>query len=115
MNKIDIKSLVSVFHVSDFNRSIEWYKKWLGDPTNIPMEGIAEYEITPRSWLQLSCDEANQDGAANIVLCVNDIYQTKESLELNGIATSEILDYDIVLVFDISDEDGNKITFSQEL
>ncbi|NQG97894.1 hypothetical protein HO675_07330 [Streptococcus suis] len=49
MNKIDIKSLVSVFHVSDFNRSIEWYKKWLGDPTNIPMEGIAEYEITPRS------------------------------------------------------------------
>ena len=53
MRNIKVKSLVSVFQVSDINKSVEWYRKWLGEPDSMPLEGVVEYEITPGTWLQL--------------------------------------------------------------
>jgi hypothetical protein len=57
MRKLNIKSFVAVFQVKDIRKSIEWYKKWLGEPDIIPMEGTAEYELTSGTWLQLSESE----------------------------------------------------------
>lgn len=37
MKLIDVKSIVSVFQVSDIEKSLLWYKKWLGEPDVIPM------------------------------------------------------------------------------
>ena len=115
MSKIEIKSLVSVFQVSDIEKSLEWYKKWLGDPDIIPMEGIAEYQIGSNAWLQLSCDEEDRKEVGAIVLVVEDIKLTKKILEDNAIETGEIIDYEVVLMFDIFDIDGNKITIVQEV
>ena len=42
-------------------------------------------------------------------------FNTKEILGNNGIETGEIQDYEIVLVFDIHDPDGNRISFVQEV
>ena len=41
MRKLNIKSFVAVFQVKDIHKSIQWYKKWLGEPDIIPMEGTA--------------------------------------------------------------------------
>lgn len=57
MRKIEIKSLVSVFKVLNIEQSVAWYTKWLGEPDVIPMNGVAEYQLSPNSWLQLSYEE----------------------------------------------------------
>ena len=51
----------------------------------------------------------------SIVVGVEDINQTKKTLDECGIKTSEIIDYEVVLVFDVFDIDGNKITFAKEV
>ena len=115
MSKIEIKNLVSVFQVSDIEKSLDWYKKWLGEPDVIPMEGTAEYQIGSNAWLQLSCDEEKEQEKSTIVLGVEDINKTKRTLEECGIETGEIIDYEVVFIFDIFDIDGNKITLAQEV
>lgn len=115
MRRIKTKNLVSVFQVSDIEQSLKWYKKWLGEPDVIPMEGVAEYQISPNAWLQLSCDEENKQENSAIVLGVEDINMTKRTLEECGVETGEIVDYEVVLIFDIFDVDGNKITLAQEV
>lgn len=115
MKKIEMKNLVNVFQVSEMNESLNWYKKWLGEPDVIPMEGIAEYQIAPNAWLQLSCDESDDKKTSTIVIGVEDIHITQKTLQDNGIETGEIVDYEVVLVVDIFDPDGNQISFSQEV
>lgn len=113
MRKIKIKSLVAVFQVKDINSSIQWYKKWLGDPDNIPMEGTAEYKITSGTWLQLS--ESENVVSSSIILGIDDIKKCKQDLDSLGIKTGEIADYEVVYVFDVFDIDNNQISFVQEL
>lgn len=76
---------------------------------------MAEYQIAPNAWLQLSCDDSNNKKTSTIVIGVEDIHLTQKTLQDNGIETSEIVDYEVVLVVDIFDPDGNQISFSQEV
>ena len=115
MRKIEIKSLVSVFKVSNIEQSVAWYKKWLGEPDVISMNGVAEYQLSSNSWIQLSCEEKGSIEKNSIVVGVEDINQTKKTLDECGIKTSEIIDYEVVLVLDVFDIDGNKITFAKEV
>lgn len=115
MKKIVMKSLISVFQVSDIDQSLNWYKKWLGEPDVIPMEGMAEYQIAPNAWLQLSCDESSDKKTSTIVIGVEDIHLTQKTLQDNGIEVSDIADYEVVLTIDVFDPDGNQITFVQEV
>ena len=115
MKLIDVKTIVSVFQVSDIEKSLSWYKKWLGAPNVIPMDGVAEYQLSSNSWLQLSCEEKDSIETSSIVVGVEDINQTKKTLDECGIKTSEIIDYEVVLVFDVFDIDSNKITFAEEV
>lgn len=115
MRKIEIKSLVSVFKVLNIEQSVAWYKSWLGEPDVIPMDGVAEYQLSSNSWLQLSCEEKDSIETSSIVVGVEDINQTKKILDECDIKTSEIIDYEVVLAFDVFDIDGNKITFAEEV
>ena len=115
MKLIDIKSIVSVFQVSDIEKSLLWYKKWLGEPDVVPMEGVAEYELNKDVWLQLSYEGTEKIEKSSIIIGIEDIKSCKQILGDNGIETGEIQDYEVVLVFDIHDPDGNRISFVQEL
>ena len=112
MKLIDLKTIVSVFQVSDIEKSLSWYKKWLGEPDVVPMEGVAEYELNKDVWLQLSYEGTEK---SSIIIGIEDIKSCKQILGDNGIETGEIQDYEVVLVFDIYDPDGNRISFVQEL
>lgn len=115
MPLVDIKSVVSVFQVRDLDSSLAWYGKWLGEPTILPMEGVAEYELSPGTWLQLSSEETSDLGKSGLILGVEDVQKCQQDLERAGLETGPIADYGIVLVLDIYDPDGNRISFVQEL
>ena len=115
MKLIDVKTIVSVFQVSDIEKSLLWYKKWLGEPDVVPMEGVAEYELNNDVWLQLSYEGTEKIEKSSIIIGIEDIKSCKQILGDNGIETGEIQDYEVVLVFDIYDPDGNRISFVQEL
>ena len=115
MKLIDVKTIVSVFQVSDIEKSLFWYKKWLGEPDVVPMEGVAEYELNKNVWLQLSYEGTEKIEKSSIIIGIEDIESCKQILGDNGIETGEIQDYEVVLVFDIHDPDGNRISFAQEL
>lgn len=51
----------------------------------------------------------------SIIVGVEDINSVKKTLDECDIKTSEIIDYEVVLVFDVFDIDGNKITFAKEV
>ena len=115
MKLIDVKTIVSVFQVSDIEKSLVWYKKWLGEPDVVPMERVAEYELNKDVWLQLSYEGTEKIEKSSIIIGIEDIKSCKKTFGNNGIETGEIQDYEIVLVFDIHDPDGNRISFVQEL
>lgn len=115
MKLIDVKTIVSVFQVSDIEKSLPWYKKWLGEPDVVPMEGVAEYQLNKDVWLQLSYEGTEKIEKSSIIIGIEDIKSCKQILGDNGIETGEIQDYEVVLVFDIHDPDGNRISFAQEL
>ena len=115
MKLIDVKTIVSVFQVSDIEKSLPWYKKWLGEPDVVPMEGVAEYQLNKDVWLQLSYEGTEKIEKSSIIIGIEDIKSCKQILGDNGIETGEIQDYEVVLVFDIYDPDGNRISFVQEL
>ena len=35
-------SLISVIKVSDYAAALAWYGAWLGEPDEVPMDGMAE-------------------------------------------------------------------------
>ena len=113
MKLIDVKTIVSVFQVSDIEKSLPWYKKWLGEPNVVPMEGVAEYQLNKDVWLQLSYEGTEKIEKSSIIIGIEDIKSCKQILGDNGIETGEIQDYEVVLVFDIHDPDGNRISFAQ--
>lgn len=115
MKKIDMKNLVSVFQVSDINESLAWYSKWLGEPDVIPMGGMAEYQLAENAWLQLSCDDSGDKKPSTIVIGVADIHQTQKVLQDSGIEVGKVIDYEVVLLVDIFDLDGNQISFAQDV
>lgn len=113
MKLVQIKSAVTVFLVKDIEQSINWYKQWLGEPDSLPMEGVAEYELSPGTWLQLS--QAEEVTSSSLILGVEDDKECKQVLEQHHIETGELVDYEVVYVFDVLDPDNNQITFAQEL
>ncbi|WP_026460369.1 VOC family protein [Schaalia suimastitidis] len=110
--KSHVTSLISIFPVKDLETSLAWYRKWLGDPDVIPMEGIAEYHVTETAWLQLSQEEGNP---TSLVLGVDDIKKVQEELASNGLEPSDLMDWEVVLTCYIDDPDGNRISFAQEV
>ena len=82
-------SLISVIKVSDYAAALAWYVAWLGEPDEVPMEGMAEWRIADNTWLQLDASE----GAAH--------------------PAGDIVDWEVVLCCDLHDPDGNRISLAQ--
>ena len=112
MKLFEMTSLVSVVPVSNYEKALAWYSKWLGEPDEIPMEGMAEWEITANAWLQLDASSELSD-KANLVIGVNDVSACRNALLAAGVDATKIIDYEVVKVCDVFDPDGNRISFAQ--
>lgn len=113
MSLLNIQSLISVIPVKDFAAAMAFYQKWLGQPDEVPMEGMAEWQIAPQAWLQLDSSIPETAGSSAIILGVADIHQSREALLEAGIEAGPVQDYDFILVSDFHDPDGNRISLVQ--
>lgn len=113
MPLFQMNSLASVIPASDFAASLKWYECIFGTPDEEPMEGMAEWEISPGAWLQLDGSGANGAGPAAVVIGVKDVAAARAALLQANISAGEIADYGFVHVCDVRDPDGNRLSFVQ--
>lgn len=105
--------ICAVFGVSNYQAALEWYAKWLGEPDELPCEGMAEWLIADNAWLQVDASRPPSSDAA--VISVDDIAAARKALLDIGIAVEEIANWDVVLSCSFPDPDGNHITLVQML
>ena len=105
-------SLISVIKVSDYAAALAWYGAWLGEPDEVPMDGMAEWRIADNAWLQLDATGETVTPSAAII-GVDDLAVYRTALLETGIAVGEIQDWEVVLSCDLHDPDGNKISLAQ--
>ena len=102
-------SLISVIKISDYAAALAWYGAWLGEPDEVPMDGMAEWRIADNAWLQLDATAETVKPSAAII-GVDDLAACRTALLEAGIAVGEIQDWEVVLSCDLHDPDGNKIS-----
>lgn len=112
MKLFQTTNLVSVVKVSDYQAALAWYGAWLGEPDEVPMEGMTEWQIADKAWLQLDSGEA-KPCKASVVIGVEDLASCREALIQAGIEADAIQDWEIALSCDFCDPDGNTISLVQ--
>lgn len=100
--------------VSNFEKSLEWYKKWLWEPSAMPIEDFAEWEIVQNAliWIWQSDDEDFQ--RADVIIWVENLAEYVEELKALWVEIWEIMNYWFVFCATTLDPDWNKITFAEE-
>ncbi len=113
MSLFKTTSLISVVHISDYERALAWYQRWLGQPDEVPMDGMAEWQLMPAAWLQLDNSAPEKAGQSAVAIGVDDVAHCRDALQAAGVETGEIVDYGFVQVCDTHDPDGNRVSFVQ--
>ncbi|WP_336513521.1 VOC family protein [Mycolicibacterium fortuitum] len=92
------------------------YARLLGrEPDLQPVPGVAEWQLTATAWLQVVTDAAGA-GRTAVRFGVDDIEDTAARLHSYGVRTGDPqVIADMVAVIDVSDPDGNEVSFVAEL
>lgn len=114
---MEIKSLTVGLPVIDMCKAIEWYRRLLGDCKEIyPAEGVMEFELTPRFWLQLFKSELSPPSRVIVRIGVVDIEGEHKRLMSLGIDASPIeVVPGVVRYFNFKDPFGNMLGMYQVL
>jgi predicted enzyme related to lactoylglutathione lyase len=113
---VNLESVIAVVPVTDQVTAVTWYKKLLGrDADVVPIDGVAEWQLAEKVWLQVTTDPDNV-GNTTVIISVNDIDAQCTACTEANVSLGEVVEYPgIVKMVDAIDPDGNKITFVQEL
>ena len=113
---VNLESVIAVIPVTDQVTAVAWYKKLLGrDADVVPIDGVAEWQLAEKVWLQVTTDPDNV-GNTTVIISVSDIDAQRTACAEASVPLGEIVEYPgIVKMVDAIDPDGNKITFVQEL
>lgn len=111
-----LDSVVAILPVENFEPARAWYTRLFGRVADVePMEGMAEWQIADKAWIQVSVD-AEAAGRTSVVIGVENLDETAESLKAAGIEVGDITEYPgVVKTLGASDPAGNTVTFVQEL
>jgi len=113
---VNFDSLIAVVPVTNQVAAVTWYKKLLGkDPDVVPVEGVAEWQLSEKAWLQVTTDP-DRAGSATVIVVVGDIDAQRTACAESDISLGEVVEYpDVVKTADAFDPDRNKVTFVQVL
>jgi glyoxylase I family protein len=109
---MSIDHVLAVVSVADFEAAQAWYERLFGRPAdNLPMGGLAEWQLTDTGWVQLTHD-ADRAGSALLNLAVEDLEQHVADISGRGLAPGAIETVTKgVQLSGIRDPEGNTITF----
>lgn len=116
VRQITINDIAAMVATSRFDDACAWYSRIIGrDPDLLPVDGVAEWQMTGTAWLQLVDDETRA-GRSAVRLGVPDLTETIGALADYGVEVGQPqVIADMVAVLDIADLDGNEVSFVQEL
>ncbi len=116
MSILNLESVIAVVPVTNQVTAVTWYKKLLGrDADVVPIDGVAEWQLADKAWLQVTTDP-DSAGNTTVIISVSDIDVQRTACAEANVSLGEIVEYPgIVKMVDAIDPDGNKITFVQEL
>jgi predicted enzyme related to lactoylglutathione lyase len=109
--KIDY--LYAAVIVTDIEASKAFYAKVLGrQPDDRPMDTLVQWRGFGNAGIQLFKDPARA-GNSVMTLVVSDVEKTGLSLKENGIDLGQVQQGDFGKIAQLSDPDGNMITFAE--
>lgn len=116
MSIVDLDSLIAVVPVTDHVAALTWYQKLLGrEPDVVPADGVAEWQLADRAWLQVTVDP-DQAGSTTVILTVRDIEAQRAACGEANVTLGDVVEYPgVVRMVDAVDPDANRITFVQDL
>ena len=116
MGNLDVSNVLSGLAVRDVDAASEWMARLIGRPADArPMDGLADWHLTPHGTLQLVLDP-DRAGGSMVTLHVPDIAAARTGLAERGLD----LHYDDststkVKFGQLFDPDGNSITIVEAL
>jgi predicted enzyme related to lactoylglutathione lyase len=115
MSRSNLASVVGVLPVIDHAEAVKWYQKWIGRAPDVePTEGVAEWQLAPNAWIQVSADPESA-GRTTVVVGVKDIDEQRSACAAAGVAVGDVSDFGFVKTAEAADPEGNKILFVQEV
>lgn len=110
-----ITSVAAVIPVADLEVALPWYQRLLGRPADrLPMEGLAEWQLTSTGVIQQVRD-ADRADAALMTLFVDDLEANVATLANRDLPVSPITTGDIARFATIADPEGHMMTFAEPL
>ncbi|MBB5641124.1 VOC family protein [Cryobacterium roopkundense] len=104
--------------VRDLDLAIAWYQSAfeLGEPDQIPMDGLAEFDLGAL-WLQLALSpELAGSYGLSLNIGVKDASAEQQKFAERGLTVTALQRFEgAVEFFEVTDRDGNKIGFVTEL
>lgn len=111
-----ITNVLATVTVTDWEAALPWYENFFGRPADLfPMDGLAEWQVTPQGGLQLG-QEDERAGSASVTLVVDDIEGQVAELAGRDIAIGEIVQGGTGAAFAmVEDPEGNRIVVASVL
>lgn len=108
-----IQKVFSVACVTDLEKSIRWYAALIGrEADDRPMDGLAQWHIGENAGLQLVLD-IEKSGTSLITMIIPSMNEARERLGESGIQLEPDIRGDFGIIAQISDPDGNRVTFAE--
>ncbi|WP_327117309.1 VOC family protein [Streptomyces sp. NBC_01341] len=103
--------VLAVAPVTDFGPALEWYERLFGRPADTrPMDGLADWHISPDAWLQVFRSPEHAGGAL-VNLVVDDLDRALSDLAGRGIIAGGTQPGSGRVRFAaVHDPDGNRVT-----
>jgi predicted enzyme related to lactoylglutathione lyase len=115
MSESNLQNVVAVLPVADHAAAVSWYQKWIGRAPDVePIEGVAEWRIADKAWIQVAADP-EPAGRTRVVIGVDDIDTQRSTCEAGGVTVGDVTDLGFIKMAEAVDPAGNTILFVQEV
>lgn len=111
-----LNDIAAVVATRDFASALSWYRGLIGrDPDLEPVENVAEWQITDTAWLQI-IEDKDRAGRTAVRFGVDDLDAQIAELTAADITSGDVIVVpEMVKVVDVTDPDGNEVSFVQDL
>jgi predicted enzyme related to lactoylglutathione lyase len=105
----------TVLNVTDHELGVAWYSDLFGrEPDRWPMDGSAEWQITPTSAIMIYAD-ADASGHGTLIVGVDDLEAMAAELYEREIVLEPYSPVGQFRLAQLADPSGNTVTFAQTL